>query len=121
MRRVREILQSLSCEFGKQCEVDEYVFTPVDLNGDGIAEYIVVPPRMCGSGGCRELLVMRKGNTWALVADVFGVLVVQESTTAGLRDIVLSTKEYPRGEGSAQEKTIRLAWNGASYVRVGAK
>src|SRR5262249_4232443 len=61
MDRIEGILNSASCPLSHECEADGYTLRSVDVNEDGLPEYIVVPPGMCGSGGCRELLFMREG------------------------------------------------------------
>jgi len=60
----------------------------------------------CGAGGCDQGLFVRIDGRWHLVAEMFGMLERQGSTTHGFNDLVV----HPRGQAP-----VRLVWDGRSY------
>lgn len=49
-----------------------YSFSPVDLNNDGIPEFIVyvTGTRRCGSGGCLALILKREQSTFSVITRI---------------------------------------------------
>ncbi len=79
--------------------VKEVTFRPVDLNGDGVTEYIVEASfsmGVCGSSGCVSWIYQKKENEWRqLVAEpTNGSISVskRKTRTNGYLDIQLATQ-----------------------------
>ena len=75
----------------------EIKFRAVDLNGDGLAEYIVEASfsmGVCGSSGCVTWIYQRKGNTWKQLIEEpgNGAISVGAIRTKGFFDIRLASQ-----------------------------
>jgi hypothetical protein len=85
-----------------------------DLDGDGIAEYLLVgSARACGTGGCSILIL--DGRTGTVRGKLFGqVLVIYRSTRPGT---YAPLETYTHGSATAGELD-RWRFNGTQYRTV---
>jgi hypothetical protein len=92
---------------------DEYDTARMDLNGDGIADGLVLlyGADWCGSGGCTLLVFQGTAdggfNMISETSLVNGPIVVSETRTNGWRDIVIPDP--------AADRNVALEYNGSGY------
>ncbi|MBK6358128.1 MAG: hypothetical protein IPF44_16155 [Betaproteobacteria bacterium] len=115
IEEISPILKQHPCK--KTCKVQgasgEYTLSPIDLNGDGIVEYLV-HNEACGSGGCADGLFMFVGNGWKKLLEVaVGGMEVASTRTNGFANVVIWQESY-----EPQRHTVRhlYRWNGQRYV-----
>ncbi|MGB4913179.1 MAG: hypothetical protein WBO95_13845 [Candidatus Dechloromonas phosphoritropha] len=114
VEEVAPILKKHPC--AKTCKVHGasfvYTLTPIDLNGDGTAEYLV-RDEACGSGGCAEGFFMRQGNGWKKLLGVsVGGLEVSNRRTNGFADVVIWQMDY---DPQKHEVRTTYRWDGQRY------
>ncbi len=115
LKEISATLDSAACTTPGGCEVQGYRLQPVDVKGDGQLQYVVTLPKdYCGSGGCSTAFLMKRGDRWESVAEVFGWITVEESATKGVRDITLGYKHY-LAQGGFEARGIPLVWDGTEY------
>lgn len=96
-----------------QTQATEYTLDPVDVNGDGRYEYVVTDERLCGSGGCAQMLFMRVGRGWSKLLDlVGGRLTLMSTRSQGFADIVVSQVIY---EPHKHSVNVTYRWDGRQY------
>jgi hypothetical protein len=82
-----------------------YHLEPLDLDGDGVREYLIRTEE-CGSGGCAEGLFRRDGSGWKkLIGVSVGALELQNSRTNGFPDVAVLT---------STSRTV-YRWDGRKY------
>ncbi len=109
--RDAKLAQFLQAKF----DLAEYRAAPVDLNGDGLAEVVVLAQArsFCGSGGCMMLVLTAEGESYRVVTKT---TVVQKpirllpTSTNGWRDIVVRV-----GGGGAEPANRLLGFDGRTY------
>lgn len=95
-----------------QTSMFQLTLRPMDLNGDGTAEYFVADTS-CGSGGCAEALFMHTPNGWTkLIGVSVGGLEVMKTQTKGFPDVIVHTFSYQPNKHGV--KTIHR-WDGYAY------
>ncbi len=95
--------------------VKEIKFRSVDLNGDGVAEFIVegsFSMGVCGSSGCVSWIYEHKGNAWRQILEepTNGSISVKKIKTNGYFDIQLATQS-----GAYNPFFHSLKFNGQRY------
>ncbi|MEZ5669287.1 MAG: hypothetical protein R3F55_17995 [Alphaproteobacteria bacterium] len=88
---------------------------PVDLNGDGVDEYVaqIIDGYWCGTAGCSTWVLSEDGGTWhmllaePLTADGVDVL---PSRTNGYRDIELYAHSF------GETCFLLYRWSGTAYA-----
>lgn len=93
----------------------EITFRSVDLNGDGVTEFIVegsFSMGVCGSSGCVSWIYERKGDTWRqIVAEPSnGSITVKKIKTNGYFNIQLATQS-----GAFDQFFHTLKFDGQKY------
>ncbi len=110
----------LHCPSVGSCEIKRFTLRPVDINGDGINEFIVTHGDYCGSGGCTTVLMAKvSDNKWAPLAGNFGGISVLEESTKGYRNIQRTHKIYSNGPLPWYLATQKFSWSGREYVEKG--
>lgn len=110
-----EILDSTRCP-AMSCARLHYRIYPVDLNRDGVFEYVLESTE-CGSAGCEVALFMKQDGGWVKLAALLGGLRVEEHGTKWFRDVTLSYKDSPV-ESDCEIKRLHLVWDGKSRYQV---
>ena len=86
-----------------------FAFRLIPLKVSRHRSYLVRNDR-CGAGGCDQGLFVQIDGQWRLVAEMFGTLQRQSSTTLGFNDLVV----HPRGQ-----PPVHLVWDGQAYREAG--
>ena len=117
LTRLRYVLRDgVSCPASKCESAEGFILRPVDLNGDGKMEYIVVESwRHCGTGGCSTTLIAFQETMWVRLAEASNIDVLTTSTK-GYSDIVLGWKDYRWDDINQRWRGIRFTWDGSRYV-----
>lgn len=110
-----EILDSTRCP-AMSCSGLHYRLYPVDLNRDGVSEYVMESTE-CGSAGCEVALFMKQEGGWVKLAGLFGAVRVEEHGTNWFRNVTLSYK-YHGGARDCEIKRVHLVWDGKSRYQV---
>jgi len=93
-----------------------YIYSRIDLNGDGRDEVLVYPlgSIFCGSGGCNLLLFTGTQDGLSLVG-AFSIsrtpVIVSEQKSGGWNDLF-----KPESGGGAKASYVRYAFDGKQYV-----
>lgn len=95
--------------------VNEITFRSADLNGDGVAEFIVegsFSMGVCGSSGCVSWIYERKGNMWRQIIGepTNGSISVKKIKTKGYFDLQLATQS-----GAYDQLFHSLKFDGEKY------
>lgn len=112
---------SQHCPLEGTCETKGFTLKPIDINGDGINEFIVTDGDSCGSGGCPTLLMAKASdNAWTPLAGNFGGISVITESTKGYRDIRHTYKIYLSNATLPWYTAAKkFSWSGREYVANG--
>lgn len=111
---IAPILKRHPCSAACTVQAPSFQLTlrPLDLNGDGTAEYHVADTS-CGSGGCAEALFMHTPNGWTkLIGVSVGGIEVMKTQTKGIPDVVMHTVSH---EGPRRDVKTIYRWDGYAY------
>ncbi len=103
------------CAGAAHCRANGFILEPVDLNNDGVDEYIAAKLDTCGAHNCEWVLIFKVDNRWRVLARHLGVIKVRPSLSRGFHDIVFFSDEY-RADGPRQDVTTEFLWDGSRYV-----
>lgn len=121
---IEQAILAASPDYRKSVVLDQkatYVYSFVDLDGDGKDEAIVylMGSFFCGTGGCNMLVLTRKADGYHLVQD-FPItrtpVIISPDTHNGWHDIWRT-----ESGGGAKACYVRHMFNGKRYVEKGRK
>ena len=105
-----------NCPSISTCQVNDFTLYPEDIDGDDKPEFIVTHKGYCGSGGCTALLMAEGSDqSWQPLADVFGFISIDSTSTLGKKDIHFYRKVY-RNEGGWYMEGKKFFWTGNKYI-----
>jgi hypothetical protein len=108
---IRDFSSLIQCK--EHC--DKFKVKEIDLNNDGIKEYIVTGDYgyWCGAANCRHWVLQKYNDKLRIILDDYPAVAIEplESRTNGYRDLAV-TYHF----SAAEEPTFRLRWDGHKYV-----
>lgn len=113
-------MQHSACKKNCPIRVDgvDFLVTRVDLNSDGVAEYLAEgTAEMCGSGGCMINVLASVSGRWADVLDFLGPApLILRTATDGYHDLLIGFGSMRPGA-----EAYLYTWNGHIYAFKGTR
>jgi hypothetical protein len=87
------------------------------LNGDGVCELYIVSDHASGTGGYAEGIFRKNGDTYELIAKLFGFDLRLAEKRNGYLQFIYHEVIYTK-EGGKTYRSVLYQFNGKEYIKI---